>query len=286
MGVLQAHAINENELKKFKISHCDVLSVAEYFHPSLDEKPLFAFEHAHDEYEFVIPTETMPLIKYDKASYIGEVGYCYPINPWVNHGTEFDLDACSVISITADKKWVDSLKKELGYGNQFFYTHFILKRDLLDKIRMFQKECQKENPNQIIINDLATAIVKSIITESLSLGYDNRKPEKVYAKNIRKVLRFMYENYKNPALTISQLAKLSGYSLSYFSRSFRAYMNDSPIVHLNKLRISEAKRLFKNKELTLEQIALQAGYRILSTFTEAFKSLNGCKPKKYRDMYF
>ena len=62
-------------------------------------------------------------------------------------------------------------------------------------------------------------------------------------------------------------------------------MNDSPVVHLNKLRLSEAKELFKNKELTLGEIATKVGYKNLSTFTEAFKSIVGMKPKKYRDKY-
>ena len=286
MEISKAHALNEKELQKFNIiCHSQRMSVAEYYRETL-EQPLLAFEHYHDEYEFIIPTSTISLMKYDKASYIGEVGYCYAVNPGVTHGIEFDLDTSGVISIVANREWVDYLKKKLGYEGQYFYTHFIVTRELIDKIRYFQYKCGDGKANPLVIDDIAEDLMTQIITNGLQSGVDTRKPEKVYAKNIKKVIRFMYENFKNPDLSIADLAKMSGYSISYFSRSFRAYMHEAPIVHLNKLRLSEAKRLFKEIDLTLEQIALRAGYRILSTFTEAFKTMNGCKPKKYRNMYY
>ncbi len=286
MGTIKAHALNEKELQKFNlVCQSEKMSIAEYFRNKL-ENPLLAFEHSHDEYEFIIPTLTIPLMRYEKANYIGEVGYCYPINPNINHGLEFNLDTSGVISIAAKREWVDALKKQLGFEGKFFYTHFIVERDLLDAIKMFQTECHKNKYNPLIVDDLADTIMIKIIKSGLSLESDTRKPEKIYAKNIKKVIRYMYENFRNPNLTIAELAVMSGYSISYFSRSFRAYMHDAPIVALNKLRISEAKRLFKNKELSLQKIAQLAGYKILSTFTEAFKTLNGIKPKKYRELYY
>ena len=285
MGTLKAHAISEKELQKFNILvSSDHISIAEYFRKEL-ENPLLAFEHSHEEYEFVIPIMTIPLFKYEKAAYMGEVGYCYPINSYTNHGLEFDLDTCALISIAAEKAWVEELKEKLGFKGQSFFTHFILRKEIMDEIRMFEEEGIKAKPDSKLMNELAEEIISSFIKDGLTLGLDNRKPEKVYAKNIKKVIRFMYENFINPDLTIADLAALSGYSLSYFSRSFKAYMNEPPIVHLNKLRLSEAKRLFKDKELTLAKIAFRVGYRNLSTFTEAFKNINNCKPKKYRDKY-
>jgi AraC family transcriptional regulator of arabinose operon len=89
----------------------------------------------------------------------------------------------------------------------------------------------------------------------------------------------MFENFRDPNLTIAKLADISGYSPAYFSRAFKAYMNDAPIVHLNKLRLSEARALFKNKDLTIGQISEMVGYNNMSTFTEAFKNILGMKPK-------
>ena len=62
-------------------------------------------------------------------------------------------------------------------------------------------------------------------------------------------------------------------------------MNDTPIMHLNKRRISQAKTLLNNEELSLSDIANKCGYKNLSTFTEAFKRVMGMLPSEYRKKY-
>ena len=286
MNIRFAHASTEEEIKKFDfIESIGYFSIAEHFGKD-PNNGLNPFEHSHDEYEFVFPLTTVPLFKYDKANYIGEVGYCYPINPHVRHGLEFNLGESHLITIAVDKLILDSMKEKMGYPNQYFYTHFIPDKETIVLIRKFQEASHLDYRNDVILDALAKQIIYKLIKCGLASGEDNRRPEKVYAKNIKKVLIFMYEHFRDPNLTISQLAEMSGYSDSYFSRSFKAYMGgDSPIVHLNKLRLSEAKALFNNKELTIERIAHSVGYRNVSTFTEAFKTIVGFKPKHYRTKF-
>ena len=104
--------------------------------------------------------------------------------------------------------------------------------------------------------------------------------------NIKNIIIYMYDHYKECDLTIEKLASLSGYSTTYFTKAFKAYMNDSPIVHLNKLRISEAKSLMlENKELKFKDISLMVGYDNLSTFTESFKRVTTLTPNEYKEKY-
>lgn len=283
MDITKAHVSSEEELKKFDfIESIGYFSVAEHFGK---ENGLNPFEHSHEEYEFVFPITTVPIFKYDKANYIGEVGYCYPINSNVKHGLELNLGQSHLISIAVSKDVVDSLKEKLGYKNDLFYTHFIPEKEILVLIRKFEEVSHLDYRNDVILDALAKQIIYKLIKNGLASGEDNRRPEKIYAKNIKKVLLYMYANYHNPNLTISQLASISGYSESYFSRSFKAYMGDVPISHLNKLRLSEAKALFTDKSLTIDEIAHKVGYRNVSTFTEAFKKIVGYKPKEYRRKY-
>ena len=96
---------------------------------------------------------------------------------------------------------------------------------------------------------------------------------------------YIEDNYNDPELTIDKLANYSGYSLAYFTKAFKKYMHDTPIMHLNKRRISEAKMLLNNKDLELKDIAQKVGYKNLSTFTEAFKRIMGMVPSDYRNKY-
>ena len=285
MSVKSAHAINIDELRKYdSIFSLNYFSIAR---TTSENKAVVmqSFKHAHDEYEFLIPLTTIPLLYYAKANYIGEVGFCYPVNPYVEHGIEVELHS-QVISITVDKEYLDGVKKELGFDGQYFYTRFMYKKSLLDLIRLFEQEFRSEEVTKVKrLNDIAHNIVTFLVKLGLQSGEDNRRPEKQYIKNMKNVILYIDENYQNPELDIAKIAAYSGYSLAYFTKAFKLYMNDTPIMHLNKRRISQAKTLLNNEELSLSDIANKCGYKNLSTFTEAFKRVMGMLPSEYRKKY-
>jgi hypothetical protein len=120
MGVLQAHGASISQIKNYNsISTIRDFSIAEYYYEEGHET-IDAFSHSHTEYEFIIPIDTVALLVYEKANYIGEVGYIYPVNPLVTHGIVFPLHKSSVIDITVDKDYLDDLKKRLGYEDKYF----------------------------------------------------------------------------------------------------------------------------------------------------------------------
>ena len=283
MSVRTAHAKSVDELKKYDfIYSLPYFSVAENV---IEDKTLVleAFIHSHEEYEFIIPLTTIPLLCYQKANYIGEVGFIYPVNPFVDHGLEVDLRS-RVISITIKREYVDKIKEQLGFKDQYFYTRYIYKNKLLDVIKSFEEEYNK-NPKSSILDDLANSITTTLVKLGLASGEDKRRPEKKYAKHMKQILLYIEDNYKDPELTIAKIADYSGYSVAYFTKAFKKYMHDTPIMHLNKRRTSEAKTLLKNKKLSLQEIAKQVGYKNLSTFTEAFKRTMEMLPSDYRNLY-
>jgi AraC-like DNA-binding protein len=285
MGVLQAHALTLNQVKNYNsLSTLKYISVAEYWYDK-DRETIDAFSHKHEEYEFIIPMETIPLLIYDKANYIGEVGYIYPVNPMTEHGIAFPLNKSGCIDITVSKEYVDDLKAKLGFDSKYFFTRFIMPSTFLDVLREFQREVDKVQYNSFKAESLAKLLVSTLIIEGLTLGVDNRRPEKKYKKNIKQMILYMYNNFNNQELDIADLAKMSGYSLTYFTKAFKAYMNDTPIMHLNKLRISEARSLMNKGVYNFYNIYHEVGYKNLSSFTEAFKRITGMTPSKYRTTY-
>ncbi len=251
-------------------------SIAYYNHEN-NNTTIYPFSHSHLAYEFIIPLKTVPLLIYDKANYIGEVGYVYPVNPNVVHGIEFPLDESEVIDIVIDMNFLNEIKSKLGFDKEYFYTRFFINYSFAELCLNFIKNASNNDEK------IKLLICEMLVQIGLSDKTDRRRPEKKYAKNIKNIIIYMYEHYKEIDLTIDKLALLSGYSPTYFTKAFKAYMNDSPIVHLNKLRISEAKSIMaKNKELKLKDISLMVGYDNLSTFTESFKRVTGYTPKDYR----
>lgn len=283
MSVRTAHAKDVNELGKYDfIYSLSYFSIAENV---IEDKTLVlkAFKHTHDEYEFIIPLTTIPLLYYHKANYIGEVGFIYPVNPYVEHGLEVDLHS-RVISITISQAYVEKIKEQLGYTGHFFYTRFMYKSAFLDVIKAYEEEYVR-NPNSKKLDEIAMEITTTLVKLGLESGEDNRRPEKRYAKHMKQILLYIEDNYKDSELNIAKIAEYSGYSLAYFTKAFKKYMHDTPIMHLNKRRISDAKALLKDKNLQLMDIATAVGYKNLSTFTEAFKRGMGLLPSEYRSKY-
>lgn len=286
MSVRDAHGLNPIEINKYDaIDEIDVLSIAIY-HCSLHSEPLLAFEHKHEECEFMIPITTVHLWKHDNFKVIGEFGFVYPANSNVVHGFDHDLNKSNFISITIDYEFIKARAKALGYKNIYLGNKFEVNSLLYQLIKDFQNHAREEFPNREHLRDIATELTNELLELGHNAGPKRNIPVRAYDPSIRKVLSYMFLNFRNPDIDLTNLANYCGYSVAYFSRVFKQYVGDSPITHLNKLRISEARSLFYNRNLSLSEISELVGFKNLSTFTEAFKKLSGDKPKQYRSKHY
>lgn len=248
------------------------------------DKSVLPFHHSHEAYEFIIPELTIPGLHYDKANYPGEVGYFYPVNPFVEHGIFISDEKCAVTSIVVDREYLDKKKADLGYANKYFYTRTLVSKTLRDYVNQYLS-LPNNIDNGAAKEYLADFIIRELVIDGLSSGEDNRRRKRQHSPKIKNSLKFMFDNSSNPNLTIEEVAKESGYSTAYFTKAFKAFMDDTPINHLNKIRLSKAKHLFFRKELSLAEIAKMTGFKNTSTFTEAFKRIMKMYPKDYRKIY-
>lgn len=102
----------------------------------------------------------------------------------------------------------------------------------------------------------------------------------------RKLENIMMEKewYKNPNLTLQDLAhelNISGHQLSQFLNN---NLNKNFTRFVNEFRINEACRIItSNDKLTLESIGYDVGFNSKSTFFAAFKKQTGTTPLNYQN---
>jgi len=84
-------------------------------------------------------------------------------------------------------------------------------------------------------------------------------------------------------MTISELATLSGQSISSFKRDFQKNYNDSPANYIRIKRLNEAQKLLRISTLSISEICYQVGFNDLSHFSKAFKKHIGISPAEYRE---
>jgi transcriptional regulator GlxA family with amidase domain len=81
---------------------------------------------------------------------------------------------------------------------------------------------------------------------------------------------------------VRKLARVSGVSEAHFSRSFKQAFGLPPHRYLLTRRVERAKRLLRETDLPVTDIAFQAGWRSLGTFGRTFRDVTGESPGEIR----
>lgn len=93
-------------------------------------------------------------------------------------------------------------------------------------------------------------------------------------------LNYLMKDYFLKPLTLDELAKISGRSLSTFKRDFFAEFGTSPASWIKTKRLEHASFLLKNSTQNISEISQTIGYESVSHFIKAFKAMYGNTPKR------
>jgi len=85
--------------------------------------------------------------------------------------------------------------------------------------------------------------------------------------------------------SLAELARECGLSTSHFSRAFRDTVGIAPHQWLSRQRIEKAKRLLRNRQSSLAEVALACGFVDQSHFTRVFTKLSGTGPGAWRRLH-
>ena len=94
-------------------------------------------------------------------------------------------------------------------------------------------------------------------------------------------LKYIEENYKNPELTIAEIAKQCHISEVYFRKLFVTQYHIPPKQFLINIRMNRAKQLLAEGKLKTSAIAAECGFTSAYHFCRAFKNQIGVTPTEY-----
>jgi len=121
-------------------------------------------------------------------------------------------------------------------------------RALTEALEVIGKQCKKEQPSKLN---------PAFISQYIDLHY--------------------MEN-----LYLDHMADIVGTSPKYFSNYFKRTFGVNFVDYLNKVRLSHARELLRDTNLSIAEIGEKTGYLNSSTFTTTFKKYYGISPSDYR----
>ena len=94
-------------------------------------------------------------------------------------------------------------------------------------------------------------------------------------------MKYISENYTRQ-ISIDDICRELGYSKSTVLSAFKRDFGDTINTRLNNMRLSHARRLLVEGEMTINEIALATGFANQSYFSKVFSAKYGITPTEYR----
>lgn len=103
-------------------------------------------------------------------------------------------------------------------------------------------------------------------------------------RHIDRILRYLNANYKTE-INFEEMAQSVGISYSYARKLVKEETGKSLLDYTNILRIKEAKRLIRQTDQSMNEIAKTVGYSNVQSLTRFFKKYEGIPPADYKSCH-
>ncbi|QDU89580.1 Arabinose operon regulatory protein [Pirellulimonas nuda] len=102
-----------------------------------------------------------------------------------------------------------------------------------------------------------------------------------HSDTISRAIALLVDHFEEP-LSVDDVAEAVGLSRTTLCRYFRRYTGRSMVAFLNEVRIDQAQRMLVQTDLSIAQVAIQAGFTNLSHFNRRFRRALGATPREHR----
>jgi len=102
---------------------------------------------------------------------------------------------------------------------------------------------------------------------------------------ITDVLHYLHDHFREPGLTLAQVAEAVGMNEKYVSHLFTLEVGERMWTHVLALRVRHAGALLIGTDLPIAAVAHDAGFARAAHFRRSFARLVGVSPSGYRRMF-
>ncbi len=137
-----------------------------------------------------------------------------------------------------------------------------------------------ENPG----NGFTYAKMSSLFVSLLELGCKNKSSESYSDSKVSTILTYLNQNILTK-LTLDDISRSIGISKFYMCRQFQDNMGITIGGYIKNRRISVAKQLLIETDMSISEISMHCCFSNSSFFAKVFSEEIGCTPTSYRAKY-
>lgn len=228
--------------------------------------------HSHDFYELEYFIEGSGICEVNGKEYPFQKGDISFVTPLDIHGYKGN---CNVKTLTVHFR--------LANMNPIFHKITNIKSGLIKSTVEIRNACN------ILTEQLSMDTFSALLCEKvlevillLLLKKFNFIQHNVLPKEISSAVEYINLNFKKD-ISLKTVSKYTGYSQEHFSRQFKKYTGTGFSDYLTELRLTYAKHLLNNQEMTITQICYECGFGCTQSFRRAFKKKYGASPKMFQN---
>lgn len=189
------------------------------------------------------------------------------------NGFDLNCDHWSIAWVMLDPKlkW-PSLKKSGIYLQATNYAGVL--RHNIESLLLNTQYSQFDDP---LLEKMLVDQLQHIVEQSL-----HRKAQVSAVQMRLQHFTYLLSQQLHKNWNVEQMAALIFCSPAHLYRLTNQWLGKSPMQHLQALRIERAKQSLESQNWSINDVALQVGFKDLANFSRRFKALVGQSPSAYR----
>lgn len=137
--------------------------------------------------------------------------------------------------------------------------------------------------NQVRLLNVGQALRRDFVQMLSSLSEQMALQKEDECSQIIRDAKAYIENHVYKDISLDLVAKEVNISPYYFSKIFKEEIGENFIDYITNIRIERAKKLLRDKTLSIKEICMEVGYKDPNYFSRLFKKSVGFTPTEYRE---
>lgn len=279
------HLSGDYETVEYEEKRCIML----YHNTQYEEYPV----HWHQEIEIIMPLRKCYRLEIGDREYVIRENEVFFIPPGELHhllaceGERLILQCDN--SLLGAQPMFNSIMRGLkapvlideSYGSEL---QAVAKKTMLEIFSLYfsGSELAEVRIYSLLVRLLIALRTRQLTEKTAQLDCGSDKVEE-YNEKFSLVLKYIDSNYMNN-ISLDTLAGIAGYSKYHFSRIFKQYNTISYLQYINERRIRAAELMLQDPALPVTEVAMQVGFKSLTTFNRCFKEIKHCTPTDFKKL--